>query len=134
MTTYYIRPPIPPCSGGTTKAFLHAVVGVPLLSWFVFSALLSGWSLSTSSKPGQAVWYITSTVLILGAAVIVLWALLVRPISGAGPASSSVHGGKGSPPPTPPLAGAMRPVPIRPSPRLVRSAAEPLPTGHEKSG
>src|SRR5215469_15958093 len=126
MSTYYISPVAPQVPANRT-ALLRGAVAVPLLSWFVFCALLSAWSLSNSFRLGQEVWYTSSTVLLIGVVVFVVWALLTLPTSGAGPASSSVRGGKGPPSQPPPLEGAPCPVPIRPAPPLVRSAAEPLP-------
>src|ERR1051325_1031013 len=133
MSTYYLRLPVPPGSAYIARLLLRVLVGVPLLSWFVFSAMLSIWSLSISSSFGTMFWNAGSAVLFLGAAVFLTWVLLAQILSGAGPASGSAHGGKGSPPTAPPLTGAPCPVPIRPSPRLVRSAAEPLPCDRERS-
>ncbi len=70
--------------------------------------------MSSSFKFAPALWYGSSTVLLGAVALLVTWALLR-------------NGQNGLPPQMPPLAGALRPVPIRPSPHLVRSAAEPLP-------
>ena len=106
---YWIRPS--PCS---ERVLLRAAVAVPLLSWLIFSALLSGWSWSISYKLAPVLWYGGSTALLIAVLFFVMWALLWN------------HR-EGRPPETPPLAGALRPVPIHPSPRLVRSAAEPLP-------
>ena|ERR1041384_1059067 len=133
MSTYYIRLPMPPMSPKHGRLLLHAVVGIPLLSWFGFSALLSGWLLTTSSKAGPVLWYGSSTVLFFGLAVFVIWVLLALPSSGGETGLWSLSEGKGPPPETPPIAGAPRPVPVRPTPRLLRSAAEPLPLDREKS-
>jgi len=131
MSTYHIRPPTPPRFRGNRTSLLRVAVAMPVPSWFVFFALLSARSLSNSFTLGQAVWYTCATVLLLGVGVFVVWALLVLPTSG--PASWPIRAGKGPPPQTPPLTGAPRPVPIRPTPRFVRSAAEPLPCEREKS-
>src|ERR1044071_2630438 len=133
MSAYYPRLPVPPGAAHIARLLLRVMVGLPLLSWFVFSAMLSIWSSSTSSSFATMLWNAGSAVLFLGAAVFLTWVLLAQILSGAGPASGSAHGGRGSPPPAPPLTGAPCPVPIRPRPHLVRSAAEPLPCDRERS-
>ena len=102
------------------RQLLRAVIAVPLLSWLIFSALISGWLLSTSFGFAPALWYGSSTALLSAIVVFVTWVLLVS-------------GRKGQPPPMPPLAGALRPIPIRPTPRLVRSAAELLPCERDRT-
>lgn len=103
------------------KTILPAVLQILFLPAFVFCGLLSLWSLSNSSGSVQAVWYGCSSTLLFGVAGFMVYELMARAVSRR-PGSSGML----------PLAGAPCPVPIRPTPRLVRSAAEPLPSEKEK--
>jgi len=88
--------------------------------------------MSSPVKLGPTLWYAISTGLLLAVIAFVMWGILGLGSSGAGPASAVVHDGNGPPPQRPPFTGAPRPAPIRPTPRLVRSAAEPLPRERDK--
>ena len=99
----------------TSKALLVASGGA-LLSWLVFSVLLSAWSLVDSSNYSHRLWYASSVLILAGATGYVSRELLR--LAGLF--------GRGSSPGAP-LTGAPCPVPVRPAPHLVRSAAERLP-------
>lgn len=101
----------------TGKTILPAVLQILLLPSFVFWGLTSVWWLSNSTGPVQAVWYSCSSTLLFGVAGIMVYELMTRALSRRGGSSGML-----------PLAGAPCPVPIRPTPHLIRSSAEPLPS------
>jgi hypothetical protein len=105
---------------------LIAAAGVVLLSWLVFSLLLSTWHLADSSQGGHKLWSASSVVILSIAAIYVTRELLrLAGIGARLPVSSGPnHGG---PSPGAPLTGAPCPVPVRPTPHLTRSAAARLP-------
>jgi hypothetical protein len=96
-----------------------------LMSWFFFCGLLGAWSVTSAPGLLRKAGYSSSSLflflLALGIARLVLW----RRDPGSAPPDSGNF--PGTPPDSPPLEGAPVPVPIRPAPRLTRSAAEPLP-------
>lgn len=103
----------------TGKSLLAAAAGVVLLSWFVFSILISSWGLVDSSNSSHRLWYAGSVLILAASAGYVSREILRR--SGL---LSSYRGGSS---PASPLTGAPCPVPICPTPHLVRSAAKRLP-------
>ena len=105
-------------NGRTT---LPAVFQILLLPGFVFCGLTSVWLLSNSSDLVQALWYGSSSTLLFGVAGLMTYELMGRALFRPGGSSGM-----------PPMAGAPCPVPIRPTPHLVRSAAEPLPSEKRK--
>jgi hypothetical protein len=111
---------------------LIGAVGVVLLSWLVFSLLLSTWHLTDPSLGGHLLWNASSVVILSLAAIYVTRELLrladigVRPLSRSGPNYGGLSPGA-------PLTGAPCPVPVRPTPHLTRSAAERLPLQKRQS-
>lgn len=104
-----------------------AAAGVVVLTWLVFSILLSTWHLTNASQDGLQVCYAGSILVLTVAAIYVTRELLRLAGVGVRPLSRSVGTRGGSPPGALPLTGAPCPVPIRPTPHLTRSAAERLP-------
>lgn len=105
---------------------LIAAAGVVFLSWFVFLLLLSVWHLTDPSQGGNKLWSAGSVVIFAAAAIYVTHELLRLTLSGARPLLQSGRNGGGSSPGAL-LSGAPCPVPVRPTPHLVRSAAKRLP-------
>lgn len=103
------------------KGLWLAILQILLLPAFVFCGLTSLWSFSNSSGPVQKLWYGCSSWLLFGVAGFMVYELMARVVSRRGGPSGML-----------PLAGAACPVPIRPTPRLVRSAAEPLPSENKR--
>lgn len=99
------------------KRLLPAVLQILILPAFVFCGMMSAWSLSNSTGPVQAVWYSCSSTLLFGVTAFMVYELMTRALSRRGGSSGML-----------PLAGAPCPVPIRPTPHLIRSSAEPLPS------
>lgn len=110
---------------------LIAAAGVVLLSWLVFSLLLSVWHLADPSQAGHKIWSAGSVVVLALAQICVTNELLRLTLYGARPLSWTNRNGGGSAPGAP-LAGAPSPVPVRPTPHLVRSVAERLPLEKRK--
>ena len=109
---------------------LTAAVGVVLLAWLVFLLLISAWHLMDSPHGGHKVW--SASVILAMAAIYVTRELLRLAGLGVRPLSGLSRNGDGSSPGTSPLTGAHCPVPIRPAPHLVRSAAKRLPLEKRK--
>jgi hypothetical protein len=134
MTTYRAGLlTMPPSQLKAGARLLQAAVGVILLSWLIFSALVSTLDLMDSSKAGYAFWHIASIVLLLAVAVFVIRGLLHPAWTGTPLIASSIRRGPDSPPGRAPMAGAPCPVPIHPTPHLISSAAKRLPFEKSKN-
>jgi hypothetical protein len=119
-------------SAGRLRAacIVRISLGLVLLSWLSFCGLLGAWaSFSSRSLAGAAAFGGSAIFLFVLAGCVVrmfVWPPVRIPPS---PGNGSPPG---IPPEKPPLAGAPVPVPVRPVPRLVRSAAEPLPIARDQ--